>query len=494
MIDLTGLETRPAQTWGALRLVPLVRRAPIEDLRLHAKVYGDELSVVTLPDRSLYTAYVPHAFVASWTADGTPAAAYGTQLGQPLRHVPIRIRRRMARRADKHRLRFLPLHLAIEGFLALHFGGPETAWDEWSRQALAHGLSPRIEEAYSGAEVRGLEDALKVFEIHPGQCGLLLYAGDTLATAFVVPHPEDYRALHPTLVRDMYGDLIHEYALYYPARDFTAELDADAIGSLADLREAAARVEREWAEFHDSVMAAGPLGAPDRVTPPPRSASPRPSWGCGSRGPGSGTCCGRTSWTATARRSVTAAGVLVEAAQHRRQHEREHPDVRDEHEHAAVDGARPQQREQRHGRGEHDRAHLQRRRPAVPAHPHPRGHADGHVERHRQIPQLGLLGVREAEAGGGAEHADEEHPGEHRDDHFDVVEGEPAPVAAGTGGGGGRRHVPTVAAGVRRGQGRRPDMSGNLGSRSAGPTVEPWTDDGSSWWRTRRPSCSTSPA
>ncbi|GAA3131411.1 ARPP-2 domain-containing protein [Nonomuraea salmonea] len=262
MIDLTGLETRPAQTWGALRLVPLVRRTPIEDLRLHAKVYGDEPTVVALPDRSLYTAYVPHAFVASWTGDGTPAAAYGTQLGQPLRHVPIRIRRRMARRADGNRLRFLPLHLAMEGFLALCFGGPELAWEEWSRESLRHGLSPRIEEAYSGAEVRGLEDALKVFEIHPGQCGLLLYAGDTLASAFVVPHPEDYRALHPTLVRDMYGDLIHEYALFFPARDFTGTLDAAAISSLADLRAAAVRVEREWAGFHDSVMAAGLLRAP----------------------------------------------------------------------------------------------------------------------------------------------------------------------------------------------------------------------------------------
>jgi hypothetical protein len=38
-------------------------------------------------------------------------------------------------------------------------------------------LSPRAEDACTGAEVRGLDDALKVFEIYPGQCGLLLYAG-----------------------------------------------------------------------------------------------------------------------------------------------------------------------------------------------------------------------------------------------------------------------------------------------------------------------------
>ncbi|GAA3653264.1 hypothetical protein GCM10022224_015340 [Nonomuraea antimicrobica] len=265
MIDLTGLDTRPAQTWGALRLVPLVRPVPIKDLRLHAKVYGDELSVVSLPDSSYYTAYVPHAFVASWTGDGSPAAAYGTQLGQPLRHVGIRTRRRMARRADKNRLRFLPLHLAVEGFLALHFGGPEIAWEEWSRQAVAHGLSPRVEAAYTGAEVRGLDDALKVFEIYPGQCGLLLYAGDTLASAFVVPHPEDYRALHPTLVRDLYGELVHDYALFYPVRDLPAMIDERAVSSPADLRSEAERAERDWAGFHDSVMAAGLLRAPARV-------------------------------------------------------------------------------------------------------------------------------------------------------------------------------------------------------------------------------------
>ncbi|MGP3955352.1 ARPP-2 domain-containing protein [Nonomuraea sp. 3N208] len=268
MIDLTGLDTRPAQTWGSMRLVPLVRREPIEDLRLHAKVYGDEPSVVFLPDKTVYTSYVPHAFVASWTGDGTPAAAYGTQLGQPLhelQHMGIRTRRRMARRVDKNRLRFLPLHLAVEGFLALHFGGPVIAWEEWSRQAIAHGLSARAEDAYTGAEVRGLDDALKVFEIYPGQCGLLLYAGDTLASAFVVPHPEDYRALHPTLIRDLYGELVYEYALFYPARDFPAVIDETTVTTLADLRAQALLREHEWADFHDSVMAEGLLQAPAHV-------------------------------------------------------------------------------------------------------------------------------------------------------------------------------------------------------------------------------------
>ncbi|NRQ37592.1 hypothetical protein HII36_38045 [Nonomuraea sp. NN258] len=257
MIDLTGLETRPAQTWGAVRLVPLVRPRPIVDLRLHARAYGEDLTVVSLPDKTVYTSYVPHSFVASWTGDGTPAAAFGTQLGEPRECLPIRFERRMARRVDKNRLRFLPLHLAMEGFLALHFGGPLIAWEEWSRQALADGLSPRVEEAYTGAQITGLDDALKVFEIYPGQCGLLLYVADALAAAFVVPHPEDYRVLHPTLIRDMYGEQIYQYALFHSVADVPVRIDETRVSTLADLRAQAAGHERDWADFHDTVMAAG---------------------------------------------------------------------------------------------------------------------------------------------------------------------------------------------------------------------------------------------
>lgn len=120
----------------------------------------------------------------------------------------------MAKRRPGDRLRFLPLHLALEGYLALHFGGPSTAWEEWSRTALRDGLSPRAEDAYLGRSVRGLADALRIFEIHPGQCGVMVYVSDALAAAFVVPHPDDYRLLHASLVEDLYGELVHQYALY----------------------------------------------------------------------------------------------------------------------------------------------------------------------------------------------------------------------------------------------------------------------------------------
>ncbi|MEV0696382.1 hypothetical protein AB0I53_00460 [Saccharopolyspora sp. NPDC050389] len=261
--DLTGLDTRPSQVWGAVRLVPLVRAEPVDDLRLHPQLYGDVAGVVEVGPRRTYISYVPHGFVATWTGDGTPAAAYGTQLTEnqpPAATMGLRFHRKMARREDPDRLRFLPLHLALEGFLSLHFGGPSIAWEEWSQRAIRQGLSPRVEAAYMGAAVAGLDDALRVFEIHPGQCGVLLYVADALAAAFVVPHPDDYRALHPTLLQDLYGELIYQYAMLMPpVQDFRADIADARIRSLADLRAAVDEQERSWADFHDTTMATGLL-------------------------------------------------------------------------------------------------------------------------------------------------------------------------------------------------------------------------------------------
>ncbi|MQY11146.1 hypothetical protein SRB5_12600 [Streptomyces sp. RB5] len=261
-MNLDGLTPAPSQVWGAIRLVPLLRAQPLTDLRLHREVYEQTpYGVVRLNDGTAYTSYIPHGLVASFTRDGGPAVAYGTQIVEPDRPVrccPVRFHRRMVRRGDRGRVRFFPLHLAMEGYLALHFGGPSVIWEEWSQRAVRQGLSPRTEQAYTGGEVEGLRDALRIFEIHPGQCGVLVYAADALAAAFVVPHPDDYRVLHATLLQDMYGELIHHYAVYGgPVPEFTARLDAGGVRSLDDLRAAARAQEREWAAFHDSTMAAG---------------------------------------------------------------------------------------------------------------------------------------------------------------------------------------------------------------------------------------------
>ncbi|WP_406449407.1 hypothetical protein OG782_09935 [Streptomyces sp. NBC_00876] len=268
-LELTGLTARPSQVWGGIRLVPLVREKPVEGLRLHREVYtGYGSAVVEVGPRTHYTSYIPHGFVADWSGEGARSATYGTQLAgadgsgtgsAPPRTVTLPRHRhhRMAKRQPGDRLRFLPLHLAMEGYLSLHFGGPSTAWEEWSRQALRDGLSPRAEDAYMGWSVRGLDDALRAFEIHPGQCGVMVYAADALAAAFVLPHPDDYRLLHPTLVQDLFGELVHQYAMYgAPVADFGARIpDGPRLRTLAALRAAARQQEREWSEAHDTLFA-----------------------------------------------------------------------------------------------------------------------------------------------------------------------------------------------------------------------------------------------
>lgn len=263
-IDLAGLRTGPSQSWGALRLVPLLRDQPVEGLRLHRIAYAEEprWSEVKLGPKVSYYSYIPHGFVADWNrdnGDASQSAAFGTQLVDQRTDVhgmPIQVHRRMTQKLGKRRARFLPLHFAIEGYLTLHFGGPDIAWREWSDRVLRHGLSPRMEASYLGTAVTELQDALKVFEIHEGQCGVLLYAADALAAAFAVPHPEDYRELHPTLVLDHFGELIYQYALMMPpVREFRASLTDEGITSLAELRAAAEAQSERWAEFHDHVMA-----------------------------------------------------------------------------------------------------------------------------------------------------------------------------------------------------------------------------------------------
>ncbi|MFE0424007.1 hypothetical protein [Streptomyces sp. NPDC058953] len=273
-LDTTGLTTGPAQVWGGVRLVPLLRAAPVDGLRLHRTPDEPDPDRCPCEDE---VAYVPHGLVADWSGDGGGSggtAAYGTRLGrgEPPAGVPVSPRRLPVRRlrgparggsgrVREDRLRFLPLQLALGGYLALHFRRPSVAWDTWSREALRRGLSPREEAAYAGTPVPGLAEALRVFEIHPGQCGVLLYTADDLAGAFVVPHPDDYRALHATLVEDLYGEQVHHHAVYgRPVPAFEARLGRGlGIRDLAGLRAAARREEAAWARDHDTVMAAGLL-------------------------------------------------------------------------------------------------------------------------------------------------------------------------------------------------------------------------------------------
>ncbi|MEO0813086.1 MAG: hypothetical protein AAFY60_09510, partial [Myxococcota bacterium] len=147
------------------------------------------------------------------------------------------------------------------GFLALHFGGPEIAWSEYSKTAKRYGLSPRVEYSTSGRGIRGLDDALRSFELHIDQVGALVFVADALATAFVVSHPDDYRRLHRSLIRDFFGELIWHYSLLDAQSHMEATIDASRVNSIGDLSRALGELRNQWASFHEH-MAEGLLSRP----------------------------------------------------------------------------------------------------------------------------------------------------------------------------------------------------------------------------------------
>ncbi len=269
-ISLKGLEIAPSQVRGAVRIVPLLRRQVHGDLRLLRRSYNEDITVVSLDGEITkpgmkYFSYVPHGLVMSWSNDGSPVASFGGQIVKPdgkrldCGCASVRLMHRMAKRESANQLRFLPLHLAMEGFLSLFFSGPDIAWSEYSQYALSHGLGSRYETAVNGRYIVGLEDALRVFEIHSRQVGVLVFVAEALASAFVVPTPEDYRALHTSLLEDFYGELIYQYGLLYDATlPMDVSVDESKINSLTDLRGAIAKMRSDWASFQ-GFMAEGLL-------------------------------------------------------------------------------------------------------------------------------------------------------------------------------------------------------------------------------------------
>ena len=253
-ISLRGLEIAPSQVWGSVRLVPLLRPCPREDLRLFKRRYDSDATVVSVKQDLHYWSYVPHGLVLTWSEDDRPVAAMGGQFqreGKEFACGPFKLQwmQRMAKRESKQALRLLPLHLAMEGFLSLFFKGPTVAWPEYSKRALSQGLSPRIEWSMGGRAIAHLEAALRLFEIHQHQVGVLLFVGEMLASAFVLPTPEDYRALHTSLLEDFYGETFYYYGLYGKTQSLTATLDEQEIASFADLEKVLEQMRAEWAAF-----------------------------------------------------------------------------------------------------------------------------------------------------------------------------------------------------------------------------------------------------
>jgi len=262
-ISLGDIQLGPPQVLGGIRLVPLLRNDIREDLRLTRRNYDEDIAAVGLPGNATYYSYVPHSLVADWTGDGTPVAAFGSQISShkkqktsdgkayDLGYVTARVISKMRAKETKNRLRFLPMNMSIEGFLSLHFGGPNIAWEEYSRAAIRGGLGTRSETVVPGKWIHGLEDALRVFEIHPNQVGVLVFVADALASIFVVPHPGDYRDLHGTLLTDVFGELIYIYGFYGNENVYRpAPIDPAKVDNIDDLRAELNRVRSDWSDLH----------------------------------------------------------------------------------------------------------------------------------------------------------------------------------------------------------------------------------------------------
>jgi len=262
-LDLSGFERAPSQTLGAIRLIPLLKRGARDDLRIGIQKSVADLHFVTLRGQTLspksgYISYIPHAFVFSWGEgrDRVSNHPYRTTLGGEdfvSRDGVVGVFDKLVKKRDRQ-LRLLPLHFAMEGFLNLFVKGPQVAYNEYATEVFTQGLSPRMEQATQGSAIHRLEEALSVFELYPDQVGVALCVGESLASLFIVSHPDDYRALHSTLLRDFFSDHLYHYGLLHPALEVKSTLNATSINSIDDLEGALAELYADQASFQDILL------------------------------------------------------------------------------------------------------------------------------------------------------------------------------------------------------------------------------------------------
>ncbi len=225
-----GCRLQPAQTWGSVRLAAIVRDQVRGDLRLSSQAHPFDRVRSSYP-RAEFTGYLPQAMVVRWEPDGSAVATSETHLGD---QGGLSLGKLWKRQAP-NQLAFLPNALAIEGFMVRHFKGPDVAWLDYQRSVRRGSLGVRSEPSVPGWYLKGMAEALAIFEFAPDQVGTALFLDEELVGCFITPHPEDYARLHESLLSDHFADyLIHYGYLRYAKRE-GLKLNSQAIVDLQSL-------------------------------------------------------------------------------------------------------------------------------------------------------------------------------------------------------------------------------------------------------------------
>lgn len=250
IISFNNLKLMPSQIYGSIRLVPLVKDNYNTDLKMDYKKY-DSFNIIKVDKNNAYMSYTPHAITVSLSGSETQNVKDKEDKVLSKGDLSITASDKIIKKINTNKIRFFPLHTAMENFLSMYFGCPEILWQEYSSKAKRFGLSPRVEFSTSGKNINGLEKALRIFEIHENQVGVLLFVSEKLASVFIVSNPDDYRLLHRSLISDFYGELIYYYGFVYGGvSNFKFELDESKVNTLDDLKNELQRAKNHLSKFY----------------------------------------------------------------------------------------------------------------------------------------------------------------------------------------------------------------------------------------------------
>jgi hypothetical protein len=233
-----GCRLEAGQTWGSVRLAALVRDEVRGDLRLSPRVQNRDRVRSSYP-QAQFTSYIPQALVVRWDRDGTAEATAETHLGD---QGGLSLGK-LWKRQSPTELAFLPNALAIEGFMVRHFKGPDVAWLDYQRAVRRGSLGVRAERSVPGWYLKGMAEALALFEFAPNQVGTALFLDEELIGCFITPHPEDYAQLHESLLCDHFADYLIHYGYLRYAKRQDLPLNAAAIVDLDSLSREFARAK-----------------------------------------------------------------------------------------------------------------------------------------------------------------------------------------------------------------------------------------------------------